>query len=416
MVAQSRVAVFHPGTQHSWQTARAAQQLGRLQWYATSILYQADRWPYKLDRLPAPLGPKLAREFRRFEAPGLDTALAKTFGADEWLERMAQRAGWVKLARWFDKRGNRAFGRALAREIGRPEPFALWGYDNSAREAFEHGRAHGRTCILDRTIGDNRALNRTMAELHAHWPDWFATKSDPIPDWRLRQQDEEYELADVIVAGSQTCADTVVAESPVSGLAAKLRVLPYCFDETLFGGQPAPAPVTDDEPVRFLLVGHLGPRKGLHLLLQALDHLPRDKFTLTLLGEIVSPPATVARYADRITHIPPVPRREVPGIMARHHVFIFPSYFEGSAVSLLEAMASGLALIQSPQAGQGVTPDCGLLLPEQTVEAVAEAMLAAIEDRERLNSWRRAAQAESRNYTFARYRDRIATLLDSLPG
>ncbi|WP_162301930.1 glycosyltransferase family 4 protein [Croceibacterium ferulae] len=217
------------------------------------------------------------------------------------------------------------------------------------------------------------------------------------------------------MAGSRTCADTVAAESAVPGVADKLRVLPYCFDEALFGHQPTPAPVRDDEPVRFLLVGHLGPRKGLHLLLQALDHLPRDRFTLTLLGEITSPPATFARYADRFTHIPHVPRREVPGIMASHHVLVFPSYFEGSAISLLEALASGLALIQSPMAGNGVTPECGLLLPEQTVEAVAEAMLVPIQDRERMNAWRLAAQKESTNYTFARYRQRIGALLDSLP-
>ena len=415
-MAQSKVAVFHPGTQHSWQTARALQDLDRLQWYATSILYQPDRWPYILDRLPAPIGPKLRREFRRFEAPGLDPDRVRTFGIDEWLERIARRAGFFGLGTWLDIRGNRRFGRALEREIARPDPFALWGYDFSSRGAFEAGRRQGRTCILDRTIGDHRALNRTMAEVQAQWPDWVGIKSDPMPDDMLQQQDAEYALADVIVTGSQSCADTVGTESPVPGVAGKLRVLPYCFDEALFGAQPAPAPVRDDEPVRFLLVGHLGPRKGLHLLLQALDHLPRDRFTLTLLGEITSPPATFARDADRVTHIPHVPRLEVPRIMAAHHVLVFPSYFEGSAISLLEALASGLALIQSPMAGNGVTPACGLMLHEQSVEAVAEAMLVPIQDRERLNAWRVAAQEESANYTFAKYRERIGALLDSLPG
>ena len=47
-----KVAVFHPGTQHSWQTAFALQQLGRLQWYATSIFYKPDSLPYLLERLP----------------------------------------------------------------------------------------------------------------------------------------------------------------------------------------------------------------------------------------------------------------------------------------------------------------------------------------------------------------------------
>lgn len=415
-MAQSKVAVFHPGTQHSWQTARALQDLGRLAWYATSIFYQPDRWPYRLDRLPSPIGPKLGREFSRFRAPGLDPALVKSFGMEEWLERLAHRAGWHRLSRWFDLKGNRRFGQQLAREIEGAEPFALWGYDNSCREAFERGRRMGRTCILDRTIGDKRALNRIMGELQAQWPEWFDGASDPVSAHVLAQQDTEYDLADVILAGSQTCAETVIAESAVPDVARKLRVLPYCFDETLFGALPHPAPVDDVEPVRFLMVGQLGPRKGIHLLLQALDRLPPGRFTLTLLGALNIPQATFARYADRVTHIPHLPRSGVPEIMANHHVLVFPSYFEGSAISLLEGLASGLALIQSPQAGNGVTPECGLLLPEQSVEALAAAMMVPIEDRARLNSWRAAALLESGQYTFARYRERVGALLDSLPA
>ena len=68
-----KVAVFHPGTQHSWQTALALQQLERLEWYATSIFYQPDKWPYRLEKiLPRALGAKASREFRRFNHPLLD--------------------------------------------------------------------------------------------------------------------------------------------------------------------------------------------------------------------------------------------------------------------------------------------------------------------------------------------------------
>jgi hypothetical protein len=41
-------------------------------------------------------------------------------------------------------------------------------------------------------------------------------------------------------------------------------------------------------------------------------------------------------------------------------------------------------------------------------------MLAAIEDRDRLDHWRAHAQAAASRHTFARYRDNIGGLLDSL--
>ena len=79
-----QIGVFHPGTQHSWQTALALQQLGRLEWYATSIFYQPDLWPYRLERLlPGRLGDRLHREFSRFSQPALDPRLVRTSGMAE---------------------------------------------------------------------------------------------------------------------------------------------------------------------------------------------------------------------------------------------------------------------------------------------------------------------------------------------
>ena len=81
-----KLGVFHPGTQHSWQTALALQQLGRLEFFATTIFYQPDRWPYRLERiLPAPLGRRLHAEFQRFRFDALDPALVQTAGVAEWL-------------------------------------------------------------------------------------------------------------------------------------------------------------------------------------------------------------------------------------------------------------------------------------------------------------------------------------------
>jgi hypothetical protein len=41
-------------------------------------------------------------------------------------------------------------------------------------------------------------------------------------------------------------------------------------------------------------------------------------------------------------------------------------------------------------------------------------MTTAIEDRDRLDSWRAGAQKEARNYSFAAYRDNIAKMLSEM--
>jgi glycosyltransferase involved in cell wall biosynthesis len=412
------VAVFHPGTQHSWQTATALQDLDRLAFFATSIFYKPDRWPYRATRyLPQRWRARAEAEWRRFEHAALDPERVRTLGVFEWFERAAARAGSLRIAHWLDHVGNRRFSRLLEHEILSSRPFALWGFSGSSLEAFRVARRVGRFTILDRTTGDWRRYNQLMIPLLETHAEWFLQRDRKMPDAAIERDDAEYAAADVIVCGSQVCADTILAHSPVEGLEGKLRVLPYCFDPALFANLPPPAPVDRSEPVRFLFVGQAGIRKGIHHVLEAIAQLPITKAELTIVGPLSFPRDVFARYRDRVTYLPTVPRADIAAIMARHHVLVYPSYFEGSALSLIEGLASGLALIQTPQAGNGVTENTGILIDRPDTGLLLAAMRALIDDRDRLDRYRAAAPAEAGNYTFARYRGNIARLLDEeLPG
>lgn len=409
-----QIALFHPGTQHSWQTALALQQLQRLEWFATSIFYQEDRWPYQLERLaPAPLARRLHREFSRFRHDGIDPALVRTSGLAEWLERIAARAGFRGIARRIDTWGNRNFAAQIGHDIASDRPFALWGYNASSLTSFQLGRQNGRRLILDRTIGDYRRYNQLMAEVAQTHGDWFVPNDRGLPQALIDRDQQEYELADTILTGSEFCAQTV-RDHGGSAVAAKVRVLPYCYDEALFGTASPPQPIQHNEPIRFLFIGHINPRKGIHHLLEAMSRIPPSAASLTLVGEMRVPRATFAPYADRVTYIPTVPRSEIPAIMAAHHVLVFPSYFEGSALSLLEALASGMGVIQTRAAGNGATAETGIVLDHPDTDSLYAALMAAIDDRARVNAWRAAAQAEAQRYGFAAYRQNIAALLTDL--
>lgn len=406
-----QVGVFHPGTQHSWQTALALQQLDRLAWYATSIFYRPDRWPYTLERLPGPLGKRLGSEFRRFFHPALDPALVRTAGAWEWFERIAARAGSTRLAAHLDAIGNRRFVTGITQSIRDDSALLLWGYNNSSRRAFELGRRLGNVCILDRTVGDLRTYNAMMAALAERYGDWFLPGQTGFPRSMIEEESVEHELADHILVGSQFAADTV-REHATAEVATKLRVLEYCYDEALFADLPHPRARSAKEPVRFLFLGLAIPRKGIQYVLEAISRIPASQASLTIVGTFGVPNEIIARYADRIDHRPTVARADVPAIMAAHDVLLFPSHFEGAGIVLYEALAAGMALIQSDHAAIAVTPETGILLPTPATDEVEAAMLALIADRDRLHAMREAAQPAARAYNFAGYRARIATFLD----
>ena len=410
-----RAAVFHPGTQHSWQTALALQQLQRLEWYATSIFYQPDRFPYSLEKvLPAPLAARLHREFRRFRHDGIDPALVRTSGMTEWLERIAMRAGARALAQRIDAYGNRRFVDHLTSEVASDRQFALWGYNASSLSTFRLGKQHGRTCILDRTNGDFAVYNAMMDDLAQTHGEWFVPTERRISQATIDTDRQEYALADQIVVGSSFARETLIDATGDPAIAAKTRVLNYCYDEALFEHLPPPRPVDPAQPVKFLFLGLVIPRKGIHLVLDAIARIPASAAQLTIVGDLQVPKDLFAKYVDRITYLPTVARADVPAIMAAHDVFLLPSYFEGAGITLYEALAAGCALIQSDRCADAVTPDTGILLDRLNADSLYAAMMTAIEDRSRLNEWRANAQTRAREFSFARYRENIAQLLKDM--
>lgn len=408
-----KVGVFHPGTQHSWQTALALQRAERLAWFATSLFYKGDDWPYRVERyLPGRLRNRVRYEFSRLAKPELDPDLVHTVGAIEWLQRIANRAGQRTLARHLDNWGNRTFVRHLEKFVRHPGDLALWGYSGSSHATFALASQLGRPLILDRTTGDHRAFNALMVDLMERFDEWFIPLERRIPDWTIANDEIEYELADHILVGCEYAARTLAEHAVAPGTASKVRVLDYCFDEALFADVPPPAPRQPDRPVRFLFLGLVIPRKGIHHVLEAIAQIPRTEAELTIVGDMKVPAQTFARYADRVEYLPTVPRSEVPAIMAAHDVLLLPTYHEGAGIVLYEALAAGMGIIQSDRAALVATEDTGIVLDALDTDTLLEAMRVPIDDRAKLDHWRASAQDRANRYSFAQYARNIVQFLD----
>jgi glycogen synthase len=127
------------------------------------------------------------------------------------------------------------------------------------------------------------------------------------------------------------------------------------------------APVRARWPIRRLLyVGRLSPQKGVHTALAALKRLAEDSelsgLTLSLAGggpdleygkkmrELAAQPG----LAGRVHFLGERPRSELARIYAEHDALIFPSEWdEPFAITPLEAMASGLAVVGTTTGGSG---------------------------------------------------------------
>lgn len=168
----------------------------------------------------------------------------------------------------------------------------------------------------------------------------------------------------------------------VGAPAGKIRVVLNGVDLDLF------RPV-DREAVRrrfglsgrvLITVGHVTGRKGQHLVVEALPHLPDTTYLIAGDGWMEEPLRERARelgVADRVRFLGHVEHEELRDWFGAADALVLPSSREGIANVLVEAMACGTPVVATPVWGtpEAVSvPEAGVLMRDRSAEAVVEAV------------------------------------------
>jgi len=135
---------------------------------------------------------------------------------------------------------------------------------------------------------------------------------------------------------------------------AKIVVIYHGFDQKLY--KPSTAEKSSFSYILFL--GRLEQKKNLIGLIKAFEILRQDnkiQHKLVLIGQ---PGYQYQKIKQAILNLPPaiqkdvlelgyLPAKEVAFWMRKADVFVFPSFFEGFGIPVLEAMASGIPIVAS---------------------------------------------------------------------
>lgn len=157
-------------------------------------------------------------------------------------------------------------------------------------------------------------------------------------------------------------------------------------------------------PLRLLFVGNLIPRKGLHTLLTALSMLPRQDWTLKIVGNLQVDgryTAALRRQVARegmeaqVTFCGSLPSEELAALWREQQVLISPSQYEGFGIVYLEGMGFGLPAIGSTDGAAGeIIRDAvdGYLVPPGDAGLLAARLAVLCADRARLRAMSLAAR------------------------
>ena len=183
-------------------------------------------------------------------------------------------------------------------------------------------------------------------------------------------------------------------------------------------------PVPDDGPLKLLCVGRLIERKGQHHLIDAVKQLTDEgvDVRLDLVGEGDARPANEAQVAklglsDRVRFLGYVPREEIAQHYAAAHVFVLPSYNEGMSVALLEAMASGLAVLVTPTGGtpELVQPEVnGLIFNWAAVDGLTTHLRRLAQDRTLVRCMGEASRRRAAEFSWETAAERYTEIFTQL--
>jgi len=216
-----------------------------------------------------------------------------------------------------------------------------------------------------------------------------------------------------VVANSQGLA----ALARQSAGQTPIRMIPNGVDTARF----TPAESREEGgPVRLVFVGRVVHQKGLDVLLSALAKLPSEAdYALTIVGDgplrgALTEQAASLGVLPRLRFAGWAGREEMPELLRRADLFVFPSRDEGMPNAVLEAMAAGLPVVATRISGnEEVVADgeTGLLVPPDDPDALAGALAGLLADaalRRQLGAAGRARVC--REYSWQSVAERYAAL------
>ena len=229
----------------------------------------------------------------------------------------------------------------------------------------------------------------------------FHSLVGPRPAWQDRLESRACRRAVALLAVSRAVAQDRVERLKLC--AEAFRVIPNGIDTASLADIPEPA-VAPENPLVAGFMGRLLERtKGIDVLLQAAEHIQGAVGADRLRFQIAGGPPEAARRLQRS-----VARRQLGamvdvlgevaepgGALRRWDLLVLPSRQEGFGLVLLEAMAAGRAVVATSQGGIPEVVDdgkTGLLVPPGDPVALAEALLALEQERERVIRLGRAAR------------------------
>lgn len=367
-----RALLIQPGARHGYALARFLHQADALQRLYTDFAIAGGSVEHRIQRAIASAG--IGRNMSRRVIEGVPGELVRRHALSRTIAR-------DRSDRWD----------FLDRDLKQTD--IVYSQYFVGGQQIDELRAHGAKFVSDVFIMPS--AHRIGSREAALFPDWGEAPLSAEAGAALDATSlAMIEQSDALFCPSQSVIDDVATYLPAARV--KCRLVRYGSGLSF----PEPARPT---PRRVLFAGSIQLRKGPQYLARAAARIARiDPDIRFIFAGGLSAQAAEQLQAANIELLGHVSRERMRQEFLRADVFAFPSLAEGSAGVVLEAMAAGLPIVATREAGVDFSDgESGIAVPPADADALEAAILRIVGDRPLRDAMALAARAE-----FAAYDDR----------
>lgn len=369
-------------------------------------------WVGKLARLiPTTHRPQALKRMLIRQTPELPPEKIMAFnpyGIKNWLALRRCRTMADLEAAWL------ALGNEFSELVGRTLPTfkldAVLTFAMPCLPLFQAASKLGLKKIMEK--GNAILVARKLVhEEHQLWPGWEPPFPDPqVWQSRIDQEEKEIESADLLICPAD------YGKNNLMGLGVpeeKIAVVPFGINVSAYDCERQE--YKRDRPLRILFAGNVNLNKGIQYLYEALTMLSSPQISVRAVGSINIKEPYRTRLSERMEMTGFVPANEMREHYRWADLFVFPSITEGSAAVVYEALASGLPVVTTPNAGSVVRDGLeGFIVPIRDATALAERINQLSNDPELLGKMAIQARQRAADFTWDKYGERLAEAVSNI--
>lgn len=300
-----------------------------------------------------------------------------------------------------------ALARQAVRLLGTLNASTVYSFDIQALETFRACSGRPIRLVLEQCIAPRRSQMEVLERLRSLFaPDEHQRQLEHLSWWSERET-EEWDLAHRIVCPSVYVRDELIRWGVPQ---EKIKVVPYGFSRPNEDGDTSREAVAKAQP-RAIFAGTVEPRKGIQDVVAAMRTLEEGLLQLDVFGRLAG--GNPEDYtAPGVTVHGKVAFDQLKRAYANANIFVLPSYIEGSASVVYEAMSYGLPCIVTPETGSVVRNEIeGFVVPAGDTNRIAECLERLCRDPDLRAQMGQAAIERAREFTIEKYGQRLCAAL-----